>query len=142
MKICEMDYILLLQYVDGTIDPLEKLLLEEHIRTCNSCRRELNRLKILEWDLYHAFHEDIAIPQEVTLIRYQVLEKLRSVQEDTIKDVTEENMTMKDIISLQASTINNSLKFISLIPFPGKPVKNNKPVDKKKRSLLSKIIGI
>lgn len=47
---CRMDPDVLQDYIDGTIEPLEKIVLEEHLRVCSDCRIELNRLKIVDWD--------------------------------------------------------------------------------------------
>ena len=40
---------LLHQYIDGALEPLENIILSEHLAGCQSCRRELNQLKLLDW---------------------------------------------------------------------------------------------
>ncbi len=41
---CEEIKILLAGYQDGELDPDQKRRVEEHLKTCASCRQELNRL--------------------------------------------------------------------------------------------------
>lgn len=44
---------LLQQYIDEELEPLETIILEEHLATCKPCRKVLNQLKLLDWNLEH-----------------------------------------------------------------------------------------
>lgn len=47
MTDCSRIRTLLSDYMDGALDPKEKELAEEHLRTCSACREELDALKAL-----------------------------------------------------------------------------------------------
>lgn len=44
---------LLQQYIDGELEILETIILEEHLASCHSCRKILNQFKLMDWDLKH-----------------------------------------------------------------------------------------
>ena len=54
---------LLNDYLDDQLSSLEKMLVEEHITSCSACRRELNQLKLLDWELRH--QPGIDLPPEL-----------------------------------------------------------------------------
>jgi len=45
--------VLLQEYIDGELDFLKSIILVEHLVSCQNCRRELNQLKLMDWDLKH-----------------------------------------------------------------------------------------
>lgn len=70
-----MNEALLQDLVDGAIDPIEKLFIEEHLKTCKKCRKELAELKLLFWDLNDKTNYDIALPPELDLVKDSLLEQ-------------------------------------------------------------------
>ncbi len=48
---CKLDRVLLQDLLEDIIDPVEKLVVEEHLKICKECRKELTELKLLFWDL-------------------------------------------------------------------------------------------
>jgi anti-sigma factor RsiW len=62
---------LLHQYIDGELGPLEKIILEEHLLSCPASRRELNQLKLLDWELKH--QPVIELPAELASCRMTAL---------------------------------------------------------------------
>lgn len=54
-------------YIDGELEPLEALILEDHLADCRSCRRELNQLKLIDWDLKH--QPAVETPPELAIYR-------------------------------------------------------------------------
>jgi hypothetical protein len=62
VKMCNFNKTLLHEYIDGELAPLEVQILEEHLKSCSECRKELNQLKILDWDLHH--QDAIEVPYE------------------------------------------------------------------------------
>lgn len=134
---CQTDKNLLQDYIDGEMEDLAKVLLEEHLRSCGECRRELNRLKIMDWDLKHYFAgEKITVPRELVSLRRDVTRMCLA------QDQKGEDFTWKDIYSLQVSTLNNTLKFIHFIPGITKKQKMAPPPKKKKKTRLLKIMGL
>ena len=67
-------------YIDGELEPLEALILEDHLADCRSCRRELNQLKLIDWDLKH--QPAIETPPELEIYRSVAIKAhLSSVRE-------------------------------------------------------------
>jgi len=138
---CNIDKDLLQKYLDKDIDPLEKILLENHLLNCSQCRKDLNQLKIMEWDLNNI---DLAkAPKDLANVRNTVLDKCF----ETI-DKRDNSLTSKDIIDLQYKNLKNTVSFINYIPgktivesaFKKATTKDTK--ETKSKSLISKIIGL
>lgn len=105
---CRVRHEQLQEYLDGTLDPLVKIVLAEHLRTCEDCQKELNSLKIIDWDLEHFFLKEIDVPPEVSQVRSRVVEECcRSNQ-------PEEGFALKDVLALQASTFRTTTQFLRL----------------------------
>jgi len=66
---CKFDAALLHDYLEGTIDDLDRIFVEEHIKVCKKCKRELTMLKLLFWELNEINDDEIALPIELELIR-------------------------------------------------------------------------
>ncbi|MCX7774465.1 MAG: zf-HC2 domain-containing protein [Clostridia bacterium] len=62
---CQMDRVLLEEYADGLLPKLERLLVEEHIKACSSCKKQLTELKLLFWEIEHAAERHIPLPEEL-----------------------------------------------------------------------------
>ncbi len=58
---------LLQRYIDEDLEQFEIIILEEHLSTCSSCRRTLNQLKLMDWDLKH--QPNIEMPPELAACR-------------------------------------------------------------------------
>jgi anti-sigma factor RsiW len=58
---------LLQQYIDRDLGALEAMILEEHLSDCQTCRRELNQLKLMDWDLQH--QPVVELPSELAVMR-------------------------------------------------------------------------
>lgn len=140
---CALDTRLLHDYIDNLLSPAEKIILEEHLRICSDCRQELNRLKVLDWDLNRFYGAEVAIPDELASLRQKVLEECIGKEVQNGRD--EGSFELRDVLSLQVSTFNNSLKFVSLIPGLRGREKTEVPGSGeagKNKSLLRKIIGL
>lgn len=136
---CHMEEQLLQEYIEGSLLPLEKTILEEHLRHCDHCRKELNKLKIIDWDLRRAYQEELEIPAELSSLRENVLESCLAQAPCPTKQ--EKGITGKDIWQLQKNTLNNSVKFITLMA-PNLRREQPAPKPHKKTSLFRKIIGL
>ena len=137
---CQVEQNFLHEYVDGSIEPLERIVLEEHLRGCSACRQELNRLKIIDWDLHKLYEEEISTPPELVKLRQIVLNNC--LTEEANQSTNTGAISSSDIWNLQVATLNNSLKFITLLSAKTKRVKAKEPKLSKKSSLLRKIIGL
>jgi len=142
---CKFDKDLLQEYIDGLIQPLERILLEEHIKYCKECRQDLNQLKILDWDLKH--REEVEIPLELSSLR-------RATLEEYFTSVDKEQSRISDDIldkSLTYSTLKNTVHFVQFLP--GKSIVNaavkskerlvpKKDTKNPKKGPLQRIIGL
>lgn len=72
---CKLDVTLLQDLLEGMIDPIEKLFVEEHLKSCKKCRKELAELKLLFWDLNDKTNYDINIPVELDQIKDSLLQE-------------------------------------------------------------------
>ncbi len=100
---------LLQLYLDSEIEPLEKILLEEHLSYCHTCRKELNHLKMLDWELKHS--QEIEVPAELSVLRMKALKKYLLTRPDQ-----EKGFEVKDVWRLQVNIFKNASGFISKNP--------------------------
>lgn len=105
---CRIKPELLQEYLDGILDPLENIVLAEHLRTCEDCQKELNSLKVIDWDLNRFFREEgAAVPPEVAQIRSRVVEECCRENRRL-----EEGFAFKDVLALQVSTFRTATQFL------------------------------
>lgn len=107
---CELNKDLLHEYVDRELTALEAQLLEEHLKTCPECRRELNQLKILDWDF--RFQDHIDIP-------YQQLADLREITFDhCFEDLAaaQDNNSLMDVYKIQTSSMKLAVNYMQFLP--------------------------
>lgn len=71
--ICNMDEDLLYAYEDGTIDPLEKIFVEEHLKCCSKCRTQLEIIKSIEKNL-EMIKDEFPVPDRLSKISQMVAE--------------------------------------------------------------------
>ncbi len=76
---CKLDVTLLQDLLEGVIDPIEKLFVEEHLKTCKQCRKELAELKLLFWDLNDKANYDTSLPTELEHIKGALLEEFAAI---------------------------------------------------------------
>ena len=95
-------------YLDGEIEPLERILLEEHLSYCHTCRGELNQLKLLDWELKHP--QEIEVPAELAVQRMELIKRQISTKTD------EEEFEIKDVWRLQVHIFKYASGFMSTNP--------------------------
>lgn len=103
---------LLHQYIDGELGPLEKIILEEHLLSCPASRRELNQLKLLDWELKH--QPAIELPAELAACRTTALKAHMAVS--TAGEKRQKSSVTKDLWRMQLRILQNSSSFISINP--------------------------
>ncbi len=143
---CPVNQDYLHMYIDNQLDSLEKIVLQEHLSTCKSCLRELNQLKILDWDLRRL--PDPELPEELESLRKRVISQY--VEPQKSEGVEEKKKRNTDYLKLQYSNLSHTVKFTNYLP--GSKLLNRitatsyqKAASKSKEQvshLLKKIIGI
>lgn len=100
---------LLNDYLDDQLDSLETLLVEEHLNSCAECKRELNQLKLLDWELKH--QPEIDLPPELMEVRIAAVKNYVKSYESE-----QGNSRVRDFLELQVSIMSNTSSFLSLNP--------------------------
>ncbi len=138
---CRKYYNMLQSFIDGELSQLELIILEDHLSSCRDCRKELNRLKVLDWDLKNQFDE-IQVPPELSETREKFMDEYLTSQK-TKKGKSEKGI---DLWELQYRNLKKTLGFMRFLP-GSKVVKNavenqQKAIKKSlKKYRISNIIG-
>jgi len=100
---------LLHQYIDGELEIMETIILEEHLATCQPCRKMLNRFKVMDWDLKH--QPTVDIPPELIAYRTAAVKAhLANIQTAVGKD------PIKDAWHPQKHILQHTFSFITYNP--------------------------
>ncbi len=122
---------LLQQYIDREINPLEKMLLEEHLLSCRTCRQELNQLKLLDWELKH--ESAIEVPAELAAYR------MAAIKTHFASATAQQKSTVvRDLWRLQLQILHHTSSFMGYSPV-------NRTLNrtvKSSFSLLGKVAGV
>lgn len=103
---CDIDIDILQDYLEGTIDPLEKIFLETHISTCKRCRRELSELKLLFWDLSDKSNYEAELPVELDMLRDELIESVTGKTTSTASRIIDNQISnMKKTVAKQTPKI-------------------------------------
>lgn len=100
---------LLQQFIDGRIEPLEQIMLEEHLIYCRTCRKELNQLKLLDWELKN--QQEMEVPAELAVLRMDAIKTHLAAERSGEKE-----FETKDIWRLQLQILRQASGFISINP--------------------------
>lgn len=107
---CDLNKELLQEYMDGELTTLEAQLLEEHLKICSDCRKELNQLKILDWD--YRFHTQLDIP-------HHQIDHLRTTTFDRCFSElvsSPENASLADVYKIQTSSMKLAVNYMQFLP--------------------------
>ena len=99
---CKFDISLLYSYVDGTIEPLEKIFLEEHIKYCERCKKELNTIKLIDDSLLSL---DNDIPERLSNLSDSIVEECLQESEGESFKVNVSNY-FQDVKTFSSMVIN------------------------------------
>lgn len=113
---CNMDENLLYAYEDGTIDPLEKIFVEEHLKHCGKCRRQLEIIKNIEKNLKMAENK-LKVPDRLSIIS-------QMVAENCIKNIENKDSRVR------RRNYGENMKSIRNVIIRSQFVKNNNPYNK------------
>lgn len=100
---CKFDKTLLQDYLENTIEPLEKIFLEEHLKCCRECKKELNELKLLFFDLEFTSREDVKFPNELDGVREMALGMI---------DSKDNGFGPVEYLKTQKAVVNGSTTFL------------------------------
>ena len=82
---CKFDKELLYAFDDKTIQPLEKIFVEEHIKYCNDCQKDLKLITIINKNIKDEL-TSIKFPDKLSIISQLALENcVGEMEETTIK---------------------------------------------------------
>lgn len=79
---CKFDKELLYTFDDNTIEPLEKIFVEEHIKYCSDCQKDLKLITMVNDGIEDELF-DIKFPDKLSIISQLVSENCISQMEDT-----------------------------------------------------------
>jgi len=107
MSCDKMDDLLLQDFLEETIDPLEKIFVENHLNICKECRREVSELKLMFWELGNKGNFEIEYPKELDTMGTQLI--------DTFLGKKAKSSTRK-VVDMQVNTLKMSNKFLNYMP--------------------------
>ncbi|EKQ51251.1 MULTISPECIES: zf-HC2 domain-containing protein [unclassified Clostridium] len=150
---CKFDKQLLYSMADNTIEPLEKIFVEEHLKYCSECKKEFELIKELDKELGE-FEFELELPERLSTISQLIVENCISEIENENEELKVHNyneemkLLKKTIIEANKFSYNNPYnKFIErsltkTISFIGKPVKNyyKKKISNSKIGKLFKVV--
>ncbi len=131
MSCDKVDASLLQEYLESTIDPLEKIFVENHLKICNECRRELSELKLLLYDLDDKSNYVIEIPAELETMRDDIIDSFLGKRKSP----------SKKIIEMQVENIKTTGKFIEFLPGAKQAPKVIKQASKGLKKGVKKLIA-
>ncbi|MEN6459976.1 MAG: zf-HC2 domain-containing protein [Syntrophomonas sp.] len=105
---CNFDKELLHEYLDHELDPLLTIILDEHLAVCPECRKELNQLKILDWDL--RFADQFEIPGE------QLKELRTRTLDRCFADEEKDQSSLLDLYRVQTHAASYAVNYVQYIP--------------------------
>lgn len=106
MSCNKIDTTLLQDFIEETIDPLEKIFVESHLKTCKECRRELSELKLMFWELGDKGNYEIEYPKELDAMGRNLI--------DTF--LGKEKSNTRKVINMQVNTLKMSGNFFKYVP--------------------------
>ena len=131
MSCDKVDASLLQEYLESTIDPLEKIFVENHLKICNKFRMELSELKLLLYDLDDKSNYVIEIPAELETMRDDIIDSFLGKRKSP----------SKRIIEMQVETIKTTGKFIEFLPGAKQTPKVLKQASKGLKKGVKKLIA-
>lgn len=150
---CKLDKQLLYSLADNTIEPLERIFVEEHLKYCNECKRELQQIKELD-NILSELEFEIQIPEKLSVLSQLLAENCIDQMEN--EDINLRRQNYEEEMKLLKRTIIEAYKVPFNNPYNkffedkltkaagaiGKPVKNycNKKMSKIKLLKLFKVV--
>lgn len=108
MKSCP-DEKFLQEWLDDSLAETERLILNEHLKQCSDCRKILNQLKIMAWDLAHL---NVPAPSQDELDTVRI----KAVQNLANEMAGSDAMSMRDLYQLTVGNLKYSSYHSNFIP--------------------------
>jgi len=131
---CKLDTELIQDFLEGTLDPLEKIIVEEHLKACETCQREFEEMKLIFRELDELGLSDMDIPPEIACIQASVINQYMSASGNV-------SFGLKEFLSIQKQVFEKAGLFLRFIPGFKPGLKYIQKNIKKTPSLLYKAIG-
>lgn len=125
---CKLDKQLLYSLADNTIEPLERIFVEEHLKYCDECKKELVLSEKLEKEL-NEFEFEMPIP-----------DKLSNLSQ-LLADNCINQMENRDV-SLKNHNYNEEMKLLKRTIIAGYTASYNNPCNKYIEEKLAKAAGV
>ena len=125
---CKLDKQLLYSLADNTIEPLERIFVEEHLKYCTECKNELELIEKLDKEL-NEFEFEIPIPERLESLSQLLVENCINKMEN--EDTKLKNHNYNEEMKLLKKTIIDSYK----VPY-------NNPYNKFIERNLTKAVGV
>ncbi|MGI6451152.1 MAG: anti-sigma factor family protein [Desulfitobacteriia bacterium] len=142
---CNFMQALLQDQLDGILDPLARIILEEHLKTCRKCRKESAELKLLFWDLNDKNNYEVNLPAELDTVKENLLQRFAEHSPakktpEIIRDVTRRNIRAARMFLnyVPGARTGNKILKKSAAAAPAALGKVSKALVKTTRSLLAK----
>ncbi|BCZ45285.1 hypothetical protein psyc5s11_13520 [Clostridium gelidum] len=104
---CKFDQQLLYSLADNTIEPLEKIFAQEHLKSCAECKKELELIKKLDKEL-NEFEFEMPIPDRLSSLSQLLVENCINQMEN--EDVKLKNHNYNEDMKLIKKTIMDAYK--------------------------------
>jgi hypothetical protein len=78
---CKLNKKLLYDYSDKSIDSLEKIFIEEHLKYCEECNKELEMIKLIEINLKKV-EKDIHLPEKLSTMSELIVLNCMALEEE------------------------------------------------------------
>lgn len=131
---CKLDADLIQSLLEDTLSPIEKIFVEEHLKSCEICQNEFSEMKLLFQELDGLGLDDFDIPPEVALIQNKVINKYMSASGSG-------NFGLKEFIGIQKQVFEKAGIFIGFMPGVKPSASYIEKSIKKTPSLLYKALG-
>jgi hypothetical protein len=125
---CKLDKQLLYSLADNTIEPLERIFVEEHLKYCAGCKKELELIKKLDKEL-NEFEFEMPIPERLSTLSQLLVDNCISQMEN--EDTKLKNHNYNEDMKLLKKTIIQAYK----VPY-------NNPYNKFIERNLTKAVGL
>lgn len=102
---CRISEETLYEYLDGELEALNILVLEEHLRTCENCQTKMEQIRALTDELDSWARTDFELPEELHLIGRRVY-----------MESTGKSFTLDDFLKSQVAAWNGPRMFLNNLP--------------------------
>ena len=125
---CKLDKQLLYSLADNTIEPLERIFVEEHLKYCDECKKELELIEKIDKEL-NEFEFEMLIPEQLESLSQLLVE-------NCINQMENEDMKLKN------HNYNENMKLLKKAIIGAYKAPYNNPYNKFIERNLTKAVGV